>query len=102
MQEYKLSITELAEQDLHSAKAFYDEQAPHLGQFFVDALLVDLESLHFYAGIHLKEYSYYRMLAKRFPFAIYYDIENDTAVIHAVLDTRQNPLTTKKRLKSIT
>jgi len=101
MKEYRLSITELAQQDLHLAKAFYNDQAPNLGQFFVDALLVDLESLQFYAGIHLKEYDFYRMLAKRFPYAIYYDIENDTAVIHAVLDTRQNPLITKERLNSI-
>ena len=43
-------------------------------------------------GIHKKVYGFYKMLAKRFPYAIYYEIEkNNTVVVHAILDTRQNP-----------
>jgi len=53
---------------------------------FFDALLTDIESLHFYAGIHLQEYGYYKMLSKRFPYAIYYEILDDVARVIAVLD----------------
>ena len=39
------------------------------------------------------------MLAKRFPFAIYYDIENNNKlVVHAILDTRQNLSNIEDRL----
>lgn len=31
------------------------------------------------------------MLSKRFPFAIYYEVEEDTAKVVAVLDMRRDP-----------
>lgn len=34
-----------------------------------------LESLHLYAGIHSLHFGCHRLLAKRFPFAIYYGIQ---------------------------
>ena len=40
------------------------------------------------SGIHKKHFGHYKMLTKRFPFAIYYDIEREKVVVHAVLDTR--------------
>jgi plasmid stabilization system protein ParE len=98
MREYRLLFTELAQQDLYVAKNFYEEQACNLGDYFIDSILVDLESLKFYGGIHAQYFGYYRMLAKRFPFAIYYDMESDTVMVHAIFDTRQNPLFIKERL----
>jgi hypothetical protein len=41
----------------------------------------------------------HRALAKRFPFAIYYDVQNDIATVVAVPDCRQNPASIAKRLK---
>ena len=38
------------------------------------------------------------MLTKRFPYAIYYDIEDDLVVVHAVLHTRKNLKFIEKRL----
>jgi hypothetical protein len=39
------------------------------------------------------------MLAKTFPFAIYYEIESrDIILIHAVVDCRQNPKSIQQRL----
>jgi len=99
MKSYILFISELAQEDLKNAKSFYDEQAENLGDYFIDSLLVDLESLQFYAGIHEQHFGYYKMLAKRFPFTIYYDLENEFAIVHAILDSRQNPLNIETRLK---
>ena len=98
MKIYRLTVTELAHEDLQKAKHFYDEQDLYLGDYFIDSLLVDLDSLRFYGGIHEKHYGYFKMLAKRFPFAIYYDIEAEEVVVHAVLDTRQDPNTIELRL----
>ena len=58
----------------------------------------DIESLHIYAGIHIVISDYFRLLAKRFPFAIYYKIENKIIYIYAILDCRKNPNTLTKRL----
>ena len=85
MKSYLLSITKLAQKDLQDAKSFYDEQAENLGDYFIDSLFVDLDSLQFYAGIHEQHLGYYKMLAKRFPYTIYYDIENEFVIVHAIL-----------------
>ena len=98
MKMYFFTVTELAYEDLQKAKLFYDEQDTCLGDYFIDSMLVDLDSLRFYGGIHEKHFGYYKMLAKRFPFAVYYDIEEESVVVHAILDTRQDPNTTELRL----
>lgn len=54
--------------------------------------LQTIESLHFYAGIHIQEYGYYKVLSKRFPYAIYYEILDDIARVIAVLDQRRDPM----------
>jgi hypothetical protein len=43
--------------------------------------LSDIESLVIFAGIHRKEFGFYRMLSKRFPYAIYYDVNDDVASV---------------------
>lgn len=92
MQFYTVLTTEFARDDLKLAQAFYEEQAPQLGDYFFDALLTDIESLHLYAGIHIKEYGYYKILSKRFPYAIYYETFDDIARVIAVLDQRSQPI----------
>ena len=46
--------------------------------------MADIESLRIYAGIHNKRYGLHRMLAKRFPYALYYEIEDEIAYIVAI------------------
>jgi plasmid stabilization system protein ParE len=101
MKTYSINVTQLAQEDLQEAKLFYDAQDLNLGNYFIDSILVDLESLGFYGGIHSKIYGYYKMLAKRFPFAIYYDIEDDSVIVHAILHTRKNPTSIKARLYNL-
>ena len=75
-----------AADDIESARNFYDTQEQGVGDYFVDSLLADLESLALYHGIHFQQFGFFRMLAHRFPFGIYYrDIETETQVF-AVLD----------------
>jgi len=51
---------------------FYENQVKGLGIYFLDSLYADIDSLLFFAGIHqMIQGGYLRMLAKRFPFAIY-------------------------------
>lgn len=68
------------------------------GSIFFDSLFSDIDSLILYAGIHQKIFGYYRMLAKRFPYAIYYQIEQETAVVWRVLNLRRDPEKIKQTL----
>ena len=87
-----------AKNDLASGKNFYNSIDDGVGTYFINCLLSDLESLQFYAGIHKKIYGLYQARSKRFPFGIYYEINNDDVVVLAILDMRQNPDSIKKRL----
>ncbi|WP_287603111.1 type II toxin-antitoxin system RelE/ParE family toxin [Thiothrix sp.] len=87
-----------AEADLVDGFAFYDAQQAGLGDYFVDSLLADLESLQIYAGIHPIHFGFNRLLAKRFPFAVYYRVENEVVRVYAVLDCRRDPVVTHERL----
>lgn len=70
----------------------------NLGQYFINSILTDMESLSFYGRIHLKCYGFYGMLAKRFPYTIYYDIKDDMVIVYAILDLRADPITNREKL----
>lgn len=93
-----IQILDVAERDIIEGYRFYEKQWPGLGQYFLDTIYADIESLHLYFGIHPQHFGYHRLLAKRFPFAIYYRVEGKYIRIYAVLDCRQDPATTIKRL----
>jgi plasmid stabilization system protein ParE len=80
-----------AEDDLEEGRIFYEKQGRNVGNYFWDCLLSDIESLAIYAGIHRKEFDFFRMLSKRFPYCIYYSVEGDTATVIAVLPMRRDP-----------
>ena len=94
----KIQILEEAEQDLIDGFRFYEGQESSLGEYFLDSLFSDIDSLQLYAGIHPQHFGYHRVLSKRFPFAIYYRVEKGIARVHAVLDCRQNPGRVQDRL----
>lgn len=77
--------------DIKIAQDFYENQHKGLGDYFKDSIISDIESLWLYGGIHLKVFGLYRLLSKRFPYGVYYNIKENVLVIVAVLDLRQNP-----------
>jgi hypothetical protein len=94
----KIRILDAAAQDLIDGFRFYEMQEAGLGQYFLDSLFADVDSLLIYAGIHPFCFGvYHRLLAKRFPFAIYYKIDGDLVLVYAVLDCRRNPAWARKR-----
>lgn len=95
----KVRILDAAEQDLVDGSRFYETQVEGLGEYFLDTLFSDIDSLHLYAGIHPVFYGYRRLLSKRFPFAVYYEVEGEIARVWAVLDCRQDPVKIAVRLK---
>jgi len=94
----RIELLDEAEQDLVEGFAFYEGKSQGLGDYFLDSLFADIESLRIYAGVHALTFGYHRLLAKRFPFAIYYRVANDVIRIYAILDCRRDPAWTRNRL----
>ena len=94
----KIKILSSAYDDLRKGRIFYEVQAENLGDYFFDSLFSDIDSLMLYAGIHQEYFGYYRLLSRRFPYAIYYKIENNNIVVWRVLDCRQEPEKTELKL----
>jgi len=93
-----IQILDEAEKDIAIGISFYESQKEGLGKYFLNSILADIESLHIYAGIHVVISNYFRLLAKRFPFAIYYKINKNIIYIYAILDCRKNPNSLTKRV----
>ena len=87
----RIRVLSSAVEDLHAGRRFYERQGDGLGAYFFDSLFSDIDSLVLYAGIHQRVFGYHRLLSKRFPYAVYYSIEEDTAVVWRVLDLRRHP-----------
>jgi len=87
----RIRILSSAVEDLYAGRLFYEKQAEGLGEYFFDSLFSDIDSLVLYAGIHLKVFGYYRLLSKRFPYAVYYKLDENLIVVWRVLDLRRHP-----------
>ena len=95
----KIQVLDQAVEDLVEGFHFYEDQQTGLGAYFLANLRADIESLRIYGGIHLQAYKhYYRLLSKRFPFAVFYTVRDDTVFIQAVVDCRRDPAWIRGRL----
>jgi len=92
-------VLEDAAEDMESGKRFYESRESGIGDYFVESILSDLDSLVLYAGIHPLNFGFHRMLSKRFPFGIYYEVEQETACVYAILDLRRDPLWIRRELQ---
>ena len=93
-----VNISSDAEVDISQGYWFYEEQRDGLGDYFRDCIVSDIDSLAFYGGIHEISYDYHRKLASRFPFVIYYKVDDEVVTVVAVLDARRDPSWTRNRL----
>lgn len=88
----RIEILVSAQDDLIAGYNFYENRSQGLGNYFLDSLFSDIDSLRLFAGIHSVHFGCcHRMLSKRFPFAVYYRVEGDVARVYAILDCRRNP-----------
>jgi hypothetical protein len=95
----RIKILSSAVEDLYGGRLFYEKQGQGLGDYFFDSLFSDIDSLTLYGGIHPSYFGFHRMLSKRFPFAIYYKIDDGAViVVWRVLDLRSNPVKLKNKL----
>jgi len=91
----KLSYTDRAKNDLDVAFEWYEKQRQGLGFEFFDCVESAIKSILTFPKMYPTCYlSFKRCVIRRFPFSIFYTIEDEELVIHSVFDNRQDP---KKR-----
>ena len=93
-------ISSDAEHDLVEGFWFYERQEVGLGDYFRSCLVSDIESLAYFGGIHEIIDGYHRVLSKRFPFGVYYEVSGEILTVVAVLDMRRDPSWIRAQLEA--
>jgi len=97
----KITILDLAERDLQEGFYFYEGQQSGVGDYFLDSIYAEIDSLALYAGIHRRVFGYHRQLCRRFPYAIYYNTGDEEISVWRVLDLRRDPIWIAGQLRAI-
>jgi len=58
----KIKILPSALADLDRGRIFYARQSKGIGDYFLDSLFSDIDSLELYAGVHIKVFDFHRQL----------------------------------------
>ncbi|SRR6266496_585255 len=96
----RLQLLDLAKWDLIEGFHYYENKEKGLGRYFLINLYADIESLKVFGGVHRQAYrGFHRALSKRFPFAIFYTVEDDAVRVRAIVDCRKNPAWIRRHLK---
>ena len=88
----RIRISSDALLDLEVGYEFYERQETGLGEYFATHIRADIEGLKISAGIHRKLYrDLHRLMSKKFPFAIFYRLDEEIATVVAIVDCRKDP-----------
>lgn len=94
----RVNIQPAAVTDVEEAALWYEAQEPGLGIEFILALDASIDlavaAPHHYEDFYL---GIRRVLLKRFPYSVYFVVENRTVDIIAVLHQHQSPVTWQLR-----
>ena len=89
-----------AEEDIDAAAQWYANQRLELAQDFLDAVDAVFELIAQFPQAHPEvDPGIRRVLTKRFPFCVYYTVDNERVTVFAVLHTRRSPNTWQQRLE---
>ena len=89
---YNLSFLPEVEDDLIVGYLWYEEKALGLGDEFLRTFYARANELSHNSLLYQKVYSdFRRSLLRRFPYAIYYRLEEDTVVVFGLFHYAINP-----------
>jgi len=87
-----------AEADIEEAALWYEKQREGLGQDFLDELLSAINAIsedpHIFPVVHRNTH---RAIIHRFPFGVYYRVEDDLIVVVAAMHGSRHPRRWKQR-----
>lgn len=85
-------ILDAAKDDIAEGFWFYESIETGLGHYFLDTIFAEIDSLSRHGGIHpIYDPPYHLMISDRFPFSVYYIVNDDDVLVEAVIDQRRNP-----------
>ena len=87
-----VGYTDRAREDVELALAWYERQRPGLGLEFLDSIEFALKSIAENPKRYAVRYRQYRgCVVSRFPFCVFYSINQDEITVHSVFHHRQSP-----------
>ncbi|NGF55886.1 type II toxin-antitoxin system RelE/ParE family toxin [Parapedobacter sp. SGR-10] len=96
---YRLIVKSLAENDIREILEWYINQSEYLPKKFLLELDSGFDTITKNPEYFQKRYNQIRVLfLNKFPYGLYYTIEEDIVFVHAVLHNKRNPLTGIKRV----
>jgi plasmid stabilization system protein ParE len=88
----KLRYTDRAKDDVELAFAWYERQRRGLGFEFLDCVEIVVKSIIENPEMYRIHYLNFRgCVVRRFPFSVFYTVEENEIVVHSVFDNRQDP-----------
>lgn len=88
----RVRYTERAKDDLQIAFQWYESQLRGLGLEFLNCVEAVIKTIQDMPKLYAKHHAdFRRALVRRFPFSIFYTIEKEEIVLHAIFDNRQDP-----------
>ena len=88
----KIRYTDCASEELDAVVAWYESKRKGLGFEFLDSVENSLNRLLMFPELYTVCYANFRRcIIKRFPYAIFYTLEEQEIVIHAVFAHKRNP-----------
>ncbi len=100
--DYQIKVTQQAEDELDEVMGWYEEEKLGLGIAFLNHFFNRVAYLKDNPYLYQEVYkTYRRLLMKKYPYAIYYEIEEQKQAIMvlAIWHTSKNPERLKDRLK---
>lgn len=95
---FSLVVNKIAAIELADSKSFYNKRQKGLGNEFESAILTSLELiLHSPFTYPIVKNKTRKVVLKRFPFVVLYELENNVIVILHVFHTSRNPKYWNKR-----
>ena len=88
----RLRYTNRAKDDIELAFEWYENQRRGLGFEFLDCVEIAVKEILTLPEMYQISYSNFRRnVIRRFPFSIFYTLEDKEIVVHSVFDNRQDP-----------
>ncbi len=98
---YSIIIRPEAEDDLIDVYNWYEEQSRGLGMDFLRCIDASLNSIQHYPEMYQKIHkNIRRTFIRRFPYGIFYLVDEDKIVILAILHVKRDPKLWKKRISN--
>lgn len=98
----ELIIAPEAEKDIDAGYAWYEDQRPGLGEDFLSRVDACVQAICRSPKMHgLIFANYRRALVRRFPYAVFYEYEDQTVTVYCVFHTSQDPNKWRTRLSEL-